>query len=117
MHAEIPNEAVHAFFAQQFSNGVFTRLQRSFGRELDPSLWKLLSVGGNNLLFLTGFSVYGNLDCAHDSFITLHLCAHDAEAVPRKLRIRLLTFLLISLIVVRASTKIDVDRGQRCVNL
>src|SRR6185437_11087864 len=84
MHPEIPNEAVHAFFSKQFSNGVFTRLQRDFGRELDPSLWKLLSIGRNDLLFLTGFSVHRNLNCANDSFITLHLRAHNSKAVPRK---------------------------------
>src|SRR3954462_13000528 len=99
MHAEVPNEAVHAFFSQQLSNCVFTGLQWSFRRQLDPSLAELLSIGLDDLLFLTGLSVHRNLDRAYDSLIALRLCAHNTKAVPGKFCGRLLCILRLLVFV------------------
>src|SRR5438067_392651 len=116
MHPEIPNETVHALFSKQLGDRVFARLQRGLGRELDPSLPELLSIGGDNLLFLTCFSVHRNLDRAYDSLIALDLRVHNSKAVPGEFRGRF--FRIVRLLVfVLAGVEIDVNSWQRGMDL
>lgn len=86
VHAEIPDVAVDSLRAQHFYQGVFTRCERRFGSQLDPTLAELLGRSRNEVLLLRLFPRQAGFDGADDSLIAFDLYMHDAEAVPGEFR-------------------------------
>src|SRR5436190_3678115 len=82
MDAKVPDVAIHALFAQKFSNRVLARLKRSLRGEFDPALGELLGGSRNDFLLLAAFAIQRSLDCADDALVALDLRTNNAESVP-----------------------------------
>src|SRR6266536_4925245 len=106
--AKIPDIAIHALFAQKFSNCILAGLKRSLRSEFDPALGELLGGSRNHFLLLAALAIQRSLDCADDALVALDMRMNNAESVPVEFQ----AFGVLVFSCLGASVHVDVDRRQ-----